>query len=89
MDGNRIDSYFSTLVILQIRVYVCACVRVWDNAETFEHARIWTSSVVNMFRYDTLLLFLTAPSHCTVYTVGVNVIFKAIFQFISMRQTAR
>lgn len=86
MDGNRINSYFSTIVILQFSVRVCV---VWDNAETLERARIWTSSVVNMFRYDTLLLFLTAPSHCTVYTVGVNVIFKAIFQFISMGQTAR
>lgn len=65
------------------------CVSVWDNAETLERVHIWTSSVANMFHDDTLLLFLTAPSHCTVYTVGVNVIFKAIFQFISMRQTAR
>lgn len=58
-DGNRINSYLSIFVILGF--CVCVCV-VLDNAETLEHIRIWTSSAVNMFRDDTLLLFLTAPA---------------------------
>lgn len=35
---------------------------VLDYTATLKHANIWTSSAVNMFRHDTLLLFLTAPA---------------------------
>lgn len=48
------------LVILNDPLSVIFWVLVYTA--TLNHANIWTSSAVNMFHHDTLLLFLTAPA---------------------------